>query len=210
MKIVCFSDVHGIQDSHKLTDWFMANPADILLFAGDIQRSHADDGTSFVNWLSHLPYTHKLCTFGNHDTNYKDMLETAKLFPSVTFLNHEPIEVMGLKIFGSPYSRVFMNWAFMLHESALWERYKEIPNDTDILITHTPPLGTLDANTSGFNCGSEALMLKLLHMTELKLHVFGHIHEGAGMVKDKYTSINASVLDEKYKLKHMPTIVELP
>jgi hypothetical protein len=59
------------------------------------------------------------------------------------------VEIEGLKIFGSPYQPLFYNWGFQYHASRAEEIWSAIPKDTDILITHGPPHGILDANSEG-------------------------------------------------------------
>ena len=86
----------------------------------------------------------------------------------------------------------------------------KIPEDIDILVTHGPPYGILDAvNTFGGyvdHCGCEMLLARVAAIKP-KLHVFGHIHEGAGSLKqDGIEYINASQLDGQYRLAHKPIV----
>ena len=53
-----------------------------------------------------------------------------------------------------------------------------IPDDTDILITHGPPLGYGDKCCSGQRAGCAELLSTVQLRVKPKLHVFGHIHEG--------------------------------
>jgi hypothetical protein len=46
---------------------------------------------------------------------------------------------MGYKFYGSPYTPAFCEWAFQLNETDAIEKWKKIPEDTEILITHGPP-----------------------------------------------------------------------
>jgi hypothetical protein len=75
--------------------------------------------------------------------------EIKKLKEICTYLQHESVEIEGLKIFGSPYQPLFYNWGFQYHASRAEEIWSAIPKDTDILITHGPPHGILDANSEG-------------------------------------------------------------
>jgi hypothetical protein len=53
-----------------------------------------------------------------------------------------------------------------------------VPEDIDILITHTPPKHHLDLPLpDGFGCEH---LLKEVKRVKPKLHVFGHVHWGAG------------------------------
>jgi len=60
------------------------------------------------------------------------------------------------------------------HEMTL----QEIPKDTDVLITHTPPHGILDG-AKRYGC---ELLRKTFDDGELQpiYHFFGHIHEDGG------------------------------
>lgn len=66
--------------------------------------------------------------------------------------------------------------------------YGSIPDDTEILITHTPPYGTLDKTRRGKYAGCQTLSSRLNHLKNCRLHVFGHIHEAAGARVDKVGS----------------------
>lgn len=79
-----------------------------------------------------------------------------------------------LRIYGSPYSPQHGNWAFQYpHSKDFWGG--KIPEDTDILIIHGPPRAHLDSLSLG--C---VYLLQELWRVQPRLHVFGHVHEGAG------------------------------
>jgi len=207
MRIVVFSDIHG-QISNKLTQWFFDHPGDILAFAGDIQKNHFDYGEGFLYWLNELPYTHKVITFGNHDGNWQDITALAKQYPSIHILNHDTITIDGIKIFASPYSLPFREWWFMKTEQELRELYRQIPDDVNILITHGAAFGILDEAMDGRNTGSISLAKRITELKKLKYHISGHIHEAAAKVKlGKVTYINASILDERYRIVNNPIII---
>ncbi|KAF2133591.1 Metallo-dependent phosphatase [Dothidotthia symphoricarpi CBS 119687] len=54
-----------------------------------------------------------------------------------------------------------------------------VPDDTDILITHTPPKHHLDLAVSQQGIGCEHLLAEVKRVKP-SLHVFGHVHWGAG------------------------------
>jgi Icc-related predicted phosphoesterase len=206
--IVSFSDIHG-QYSKKLTQWFIDHPADILLFAGDIQKNNFDDGKEFVEWLNMLPYKNKVIIFGNHDSNYEYIEEYAKEYEEITILNNSSITIDGINIYGSPHSLTFGNWWFQKTEQELEELYKQIPNNTNIIMTHSPVFGILDKTIDGRLTGSMSLLKRIQELPKLKYHVGAHIHEAKGIVKiDNVTYINASLLDEKYRLVNDPVLFE--
>lgn len=53
-----------------------------------------------------------------------------------------------------------------------------IPSDTDILVTHTPPVGHGDLCCTGVRAGCVELLSTVQNRVKPKYHVFGHIHEG--------------------------------
>jgi Icc-related predicted phosphoesterase len=92
----------------------------------------------------------------------------------------------------------------MKPDKELEEIWNEIPENTDILITHSPSFKTLDMTTSGIHAGSKTLA-KRIHELNIKYCISGHLHESYGIdVKGKITYINCSVLDEYYRLVHNP------
>ncbi|EEA27546.1 hypothetical protein TMatcc_004151 [Talaromyces marneffei ATCC 18224] len=129
---------------------------------------------------------------------FKDKSATPK---SIIFLNHEYAAIKltrpdgphtMFKVFGSPFSRFSGLWAFgysSLPEDGdrLWS---QIPLDTDILVTHTPPLGLCDrqpgentpTDTPGSGSGVYGCKQLLHVMGNIRpmLAVCGHIHEGRG------------------------------
>lgn len=122
-------------------------------------------------------------------------------------------EKKKLKIWGSPWVKSFplMNpkaKAFTLDtEEELGQKFQAIPHDVNILITHCSPFDILDA---GY--GSKSLLLESLQLgrKQLKLHVFGHNHEGYG--QDKIAGIhfiNSSHVNEYYEPVNKPIRVIL-
>ncbi len=216
MNFITLSDTHGQHRSKKLNKFLQENPADVLLFAGDLQLNNFDDGKDFLEWLDSLPYDYKICTFGNHDGNHDYTLEHKEKYKNIYFLKENGITINGINIWGSPYSVQFMNWWFMKPDKDLADLYKHIPQNTDILITHTPPKYILDAIKVGDaydgtkNAGSLSLYNRLAELHNLKYHIFGHIHEGYGQTHvNDLKFINASVLDERYRLVNNPIIFEV-
>lgn len=216
MKFIALSDTHGQHRSKKLNKFLQENPADVLLFAGDLQRNNFDDGIDFVDWLNELPQKYKVITFGNHDGNWEYAVNRANIYNNIIFLNNRYIKIDNVKIWGSPYSLPFFDWWFMKPEKELEEVYKGIPDDVDIVMTHTPPFRFLDMTKSGVAAGSVSLFNRLLDLKNVKYSVFGHIHEWGGRCEvigyeelKNTTFINASILNEKYQLVHDPQIFEI-
>ena len=81
---------------------------------------------------------------------------------------------------GTPWQPEFGGWAFNLKrgEECL-RKWNLIPEDTDVLITHSPPLGFGDLCSTGIRAGCVDLLQSVQNRVKPKYHVYGHIHEGS-------------------------------
>ena len=127
----------------------------------------------------------------------------------ISYLNKESIDINGLKFYGEPMSPRFGNWAFMSDRSKMNKHWDHIPNNVDVLLTHTPPKGILDLTENRARelemCGCSALEKKVFTLPQLKLHCFGHIHNfkhiintGTREIKGITFSNAASVEDGRF------------
>ncbi len=88
------------------------------------------------------------------------------------------------------------------------KHYANIPEDTDILITHTPPFGILDFDDN-IHYGSEELLSRITTV-QPRLHLFGHIHSQHGtIVLNGTTFSNGAIMNADYSNFRMPNLVEL-
>jgi Icc-related predicted phosphoesterase len=94
--------------------------------------------------------------------------------------------------------------------AAIRQHWELIPTDTDVLITHEAPYGTLDkSHILAKHRGCQNLTASLLRVRP-KLHVFGHIHGGYGKEFAWGTTlVNCAVVDNARVLTNPPTVVEL-
>lgn len=214
MKITFLSDTHSSQRWIPNDDLI---GGDIIIHSGDFSnRGYPNEVEDFLCWFSNLNYRYKVFIAGNHDFLFEDdpnkSSNLLSKYPNLIYLQDSGIEIEGIKIWGSPWQPVFYNWAFNLprNGSELLDKWKMIPGDTDILITHGPPHGILDNLPDGFNCGCEVLFEEVTKYINPRVHVFGHIHNGYGYREiDGTLFINASSLDEDYKYKNKPINIEL-
>ena len=208
MKIVSISDTHGSHRNLELPS------GDMLIHAGDIsKRGLKSEVLDFLDYFSALDFEHKIFIAGNHDFFFeKETVEDiAKIIPpNVIYLNDSGIEIEGINIWGSPIQPWFYDWAFNRQRGAkIAKHWDLIPDNTDILITHGPPMGILDKVVGGEHVGCQDLTNRIKGLN-LKMHVFGHIHEAYGSQKEDGTEfINASVLDVKYRLMNPAFVREL-
>lgn len=217
-KITAISDTHGLHS--KLNGKLPGG--DLIIHSGDISnRGFKQEVREFLDWFSSLDnYTHKVFIAGNHDFFFEEaheieIWELLNMYPNVTYLKDDFVEI-GLgenkfKVYGSPYQPEFNQWAFNLPRrgDALYEKWKEIPTDADILITHGPPNEILDLSNGNINCGCELLNEEIFNRVKPKFHIFGHIHEAYGYTFREGTHfINASSLDSRYRPNNDPVNFE--
>jgi Icc-related predicted phosphoesterase len=198
-----------ISDTHKFHDQLILPEGDMLVHCGDYSFTGKPAETfEFCKWFASQDFEHKVLISGNHDFN-EHLIYVALTEHKFTYLLHEPILLGGIVIFGSPYTPPFYDWNFMLNEDQLARRYDEIPQDTQLLITHGPPNGILDQTHYDEHCGSVALLDRIKCLPNLRVHAFGHIHESAGSkVLDNVTFINACSVDSRYKIVHPPIVYD--
>jgi len=215
MKITLISDTHN---KHK----FVTNDlpgGDLLIHAGDISSmGYEHEIREFCKWFNNIDnYTHKVFIAGNHDWGFQNNLEIVKeildFYENITYLQDNST-LLGedmVSVYGSPWQPEFYNWAFNLPRQGveLKEKWDNIPNNTDILITHGPAYGYVDKVIGRTeNLGCELLTEKIKELKP-KIHVCGHIHTGYGYTFDGDTHyINASVLNESYVYYNKPLTIE--
>jgi len=205
IKIVTISDTHG--QHHKLD----IPEGDMIIHAGDsTPNGKHDDIEEFLKWYGDLNYGIKILIAGNHDWGFEREPEKYKqeIMDSygITYLNDSGCKFNGLNIWGSPVQPEFCNWAFNKKRTrdSIGKHWDLIPKNTDILITHGPPALILDkCQYGGHNAGCGLLWNKIQEIKPV-LHVFGHIHEGRGVVVDDksgspITYCNSSSLDLHYR-----------
>lgn len=188
MIIDCISDLHG--------SYPVLEGGDLLICAGDCTgRDKVQEWVEFFAWFKSQPYEMKVLVGGNHDGFLERCISSKEARESgleeewgcgIEYLCDSGVEFKGVKIWGSPWTPRFYNWHFMLDRGErMRQKWGLIPTDTDILVTHGPPLGILDkAWRAGVvdheHIGCEDLANRILELKQLKLHVFGHIHEDYG------------------------------
>ncbi|MEZ4885157.1 MAG: metallophosphatase domain-containing protein [Chitinophagales bacterium] len=208
MKITFLSDTHGQHRNKKLQ--LLASK--MIVHAGDFtSMGTLAQVNDFLEWYSELPHPHKVLIGGNHDflLERNPQLFKSLLPNNITYLENESIEIEGIKIWGSPITPWFYDWAFNRHRGQDIRRYwEQIPDDVDILVTHGPPYGQGDKTSRGELVGCEDLLEKVLQIKP-KYHIFGHIHEAYSISQnDATTFINASCLNLNYQMVHAPVCID--
>ncbi|KAJ5183538.1 hypothetical protein N7492_001154 [Penicillium capsulatum] len=206
-RFVCISDTHGYTPSDagfKLPAGDVLIHAGDLTNNGSMTEL-----CRTMDWISQADFETKIIVAGNHDVTldsdfyakhgyvfHGDRLEDPTQCleiitgstPSVVLLQHQAAVIRltrpegpntVFKVFGSPYSQFRGNWAFGYETSdavALWD---QIPSDTDIVVTHTPPRSHCDQKPNAQSVGCVALRQALSRIRP-PLAICGHVHEGRG------------------------------
>lgn len=217
-----FTRCGGLDEVNDFNNWLGRLPhKHKVVIAGNHELSF---DRSFTHPLSRSPGDHErggahivdeIPTLGLPRDNIADAISRQNIKECLTnciYLQDESVSLYGIKIYGTPWQPEFCNWAFNVPRGepclAKWEA---IPSDTDILITHTPPLGHGDLCCTGVRAGCVELLSTVQQRVHPKYHVFGHIHEGYGITSDgKIIYVNASTCDINYLPRNRPVIFDIP
>lgn len=214
-----------ISDTHEQHSQLVIPECDLLIHAGDITgRGAMSKLEAFNTWIADLiadgVVGDAVYIAGNHDITlggaekgdverYEGVLKAGQYLNNSMAYVHNAEEEEPLCIWGIPEQLAFCDWAFNTDEEGLAQRFAAIPEGVDVLVTHGPPKGVLDANTGGIACGSLAL-LDWIQKYEPRLVVCGHIHEGHGIAMVGNTLVvNAASCTYDYKPTNQPIVLEL-
>lgn len=227
-KICALSDLHGHLPR--------INPCELVLIAGDIVPLNIqfDNAAAtlwfldeFTKWINTMPCEEVIMIAGNHDR----LLERASFIAhaveskthfKLTYLSGITYDYIAgdsnnYRIYGSPFCHKFGNWSFMQTEEWLKGYYDNIPEDTDIILTHdTPMLGDLDLlppsqwSPKAVHAGGKSLA-DAIQRVQPKYVFCGHLHT----CKDKYLKLNnteiynVSILDNEYQEIYKPLYLDI-
>lgn len=195
-----------ISDTHNKHEMFRKRipDGDILVHSGDFcnkmnEEDYIEQTTKFNEFLGTLPHKYKIFVAGNHEEVYHkhSAKELQQLLTNCFYLQDSSITIEGITFYGSPWTPS-SNMGFSCPWSELPKKWKMIPTNTDILITHQPPQNVLDlawVNIKDFNlcklCSKEhpshrhwgcpSLLKHVLERVRPKAHLFGHVHDDVGM-----------------------------
>ena len=234
VRFVITSDVHSKQNYLKIP------PADVLIVCGDLTMySSPRELREFSAWLAEAPVKYRVVIAGNHEfifdkereKEFKMWLGTRgdfrliketefnnlnfddikKELVNCTYLQDSETTLYGYKIYGTPYQSEWSKSAFQRHPNKLAQFWSKIPTETDILITHSPPHGIRDVNSSGNHCGCPDLTKEVVSRVKPILHCFGHIHESYGAKVSQGTIfMNAAFCGRSYLPSNQPIVLDLP
>ena len=226
MKLCVTSDLHGYLPEIE--------PCELLLICGDIvSLKHQRYSKSckqwytkvFQPWINSLPCDKVLFIPGNHEVGVEVHEDEYRiLFSSTnkaTILLHDYYEYLSndgivYKIFGTPYCKIFGNWAFMRTNSDLKEKFSEIPEGLDILLTHDVAYGYADQSLQDIGYGTDTHfgtveLRDAILEKKPKYHFSAHIHTANHnliMIGDT-KHYNVSYVDETYTPTFKPLYIEI-
>lgn len=216
MKIVAISDLHGTFPKS-------IPECDLLIVAGDVcpdvfegrfvarqspERQLHWFNNVFVPWAERQPAEFVLSTWGNHD--FCGHLLPNAHYDKLDVVSDGPVIINGVKLWLTPWSNQFMDWAFMKRHEDLGPIYAKIPDDVDILVSHQPPQGYGDLymnfDTKQMEHIASSELLYTIERVRPSIVVCGHLHGGHGTYQHGETTIyNVSILNEAYQLHYPPT-----
>lgn len=229
MKVVALSDLHG-----TLLPVEDIEPCELVCICGDIsplniQANHHKMRKWLINefkpWCESLPCDKVIFIAGNHDHIATNVDFMYSIFPKdnkVTYLFHKEYtykskEGKEYKIFGTPYCKLFGNWAFMEMDSKLEELYSDIPENLDILLVHDQCFGYGDVLeigsatwADGTHIGNKPLTKVILEKQPRYLftaHLHTCSHECINIRDTK--RYNVSIKDERYDPVYDPLVLDI-
>jgi Icc-related predicted phosphoesterase len=211
VKVVCISDTHCRLRKVTIPE------GDILIHAGDLTfQGTVTEISQELRELERIAKNFKAVYYvaGNHDwlgEYNSSLLRQMCKDVGVTYLEDEWVVYEGLVVYGSPFQPEFCGWAFNLPRGEkLAQKWAQIPDKVDILVTHGPPHGILDKvphDSEGVGCVD---LFKRIMQVRPQLHVFGHIHHSYGIKHfDGITFVNAAICTEQYRPTNAPIVIEL-
>ena len=242
MKMAFMSDLHGslIDFKEKVDLVCIAGDIVPLEIQNDVFKSIAWFSGKFVPWAEGLDCAKVIFIGGNHDfflqrivnqyfsgrnIDYSlyekesaaaDVIKDKLMLPKkIIYLQDTVYNYNHKKIYGTPWIPELSRWAFYKSSEDLKEVFEKIPEDVDVLLTHSPGKHVNDTGVSlqdyrmpeyGSQELSEAVFRK-----KPKYWFCGHVHSGNHIMTEygATTVANVSIKDENYRVSYVPLIIEI-
>lgn len=214
VKILHISDTHG--DLKKLRRIIKTGQAfDWIVLSGDLPHTHVKymtiensthywggykriidreaEGKHQLKWATNalkplvdqIPHKHLFILNGNHC-----FCDYASAFPEAhtLFKGTKSLSVDGIKVgMAVGIKPLAFEWHEELPDYDFNEMLEALPQDIEVLITHSPANQVLDSNYGGEHIGYPCLYQKIfgirgvpVYFEKLEMHLFGHAHESGG------------------------------
>ncbi len=202
MRIVIISDTHNLHGKLGVMR------GDVLIHCGDGLNGFQQSRQSVEDmddWFGRQEFDRIFYVGGNHDFELEDRVRAGlPALRNADFLQDEPRQYSGVIFYGAPWIPELNGSAFYLPNAEISAKWDLIPDDTNVLITHTPPKNVLDQNRHGEHCGCPELQRRLIDLKP-RIHCFGHIHASGGKVDHRGTTfVNASMVNSQYRIANRP------
>lgn len=185
LNILHISDTHGFHSSFIYPE----ETIDIVIHSGDstnIRSPYMNEREfmDFIYWYKEFPAKYKIYVAGNHDSYIFEANTFARKLMKdlgVIYLEDTGIEIEGIKFWGTPWTPRFGDWCFMKDRAKMYKVWERVPVDTNVLITHGPPMGILDITQNRDRtydiCGDKSIHNYFDKWEDMKYICFGHIHD---------------------------------
>lgn len=178
----------ALADTHLRHDRLVVPDGDVLVHAGDaLQHGSLDELERAIAYLRTLPHPTKVLVAGNHEVclERRGPEARARLADAgIHYLEDDTLTIDGITFYGSPWQPKFHFWAFgAARGPELAAKWRKIPEDVDVLVTHGPPYGFGDRivwRDAVRNVGCADLAARVREVAP-PLHLFGHIHQDPGV-----------------------------
>lgn len=232
MKILVTSDTHGMLNSLES----YIPDCDVICLAGDIAPTkgfgkwHVYDQKKWIekklNCLAKAyPKKQFVFTPGNHDFFPVGMQMfgnighdwTCHFEPNVHMLIDREVVIDEIRFYGTPWVPIInYRWAFEAEHDVLKQKFSLIPENLDVLLTHSPPhlsiSEPIDYSLQTLNgpFGSHELADAVFAKTPRYLFC-GHIHSGSHekFMFNATECRNVSCVDENYEIAYDPYVFEI-
>ena len=190
MKLLLFSDLHSdFRTASKLVE--MSEDVDVVIGAGDYCIARRGLEKIFAP-LVRIKKPAVLVP-GNSESD-EELQNACRLWKEARVLHGRQVNINGIIFFGIgggvPITP-FGPWSYDFTEEEAFILLRGCPSG-GVLVSHSPPKGTLDLSSDGRSLGSEAIRETII-LKKPTLAVCGHIHGDAGKMDriGETTVINA-------------------
>jgi uncharacterized protein len=177
MKLLLFSDLHA--DSAAASRLVkLSEAADVVIGAGDFGNVRRDI-SACIEVLRQIRVPAVLVPGNNESCD--ELVKACRGWTRAIILHGTGKEISGQNFFGIgggiPITP-FGDWSYDFSEMDAQQLLAGCPAGA-VLVSHSPPKGTVDLSSSGRSLGSTAVRDAIIH-TKPRLVVCGHIHGSAG------------------------------
>jgi Icc-related predicted phosphoesterase len=177
MRLLLFSDLHRDKAAAaRIVE--LARNADVVVGAGDF-ASVRRDVSSCIDVLTSIRIPAVLVA-GNNES-HDELVAACRNWKSAHVLHGTGAEIDGVTFFGLgggvPITP-FGSWSWDFSEDEAAQLLRACPPGA-VLVSHSPPKGFVDEDSSGRSLGSTAVLDAILRL-QPPLVVCGHIHSSAG------------------------------